>query len=228
MGEMISMIAHQWRQPLNRLSYMLMNIEGAFEHGQLDAKYLRGKLTEAEGTLEYMSHTINDFRDFFRPDKARETLRVSHALEQTLGLLEKSFDAHGIDVEVQLDCDTELPLYRNELIQVFLNVITNAKDALVERRTASPRIGLFCYETGQFVVVRICDNAGGIDTAVAERIFEPYFSTKEKRQGTGLGLYMARTIVEEHFNGELTFENGEEGACFFIKIGRHQTPEARP
>ncbi len=227
MGDMISMIAHQWRQPLNSLSYMLMNIEGAYEHRELSEAYLRSKLAEAEKTLGFMSHTINDFRDFFRPDKAREEVDVSACVRQTLGLIEKSFAAHGIGIETALECQTALPLYRNELIQVLINLLQNAKDALISRRIGQPRVEIACYETGQFVVVRICDNAGGVDGEVAERIFEPYFSTKEKLQGTGLGLYMSRTIVEEHFNGEIVFENRGEGACFFVKIGRHQPEEER-
>ncbi len=222
MGDMISMIAHQWRQPLNRLSYMLMNVEGAYEHGELDGKYLATKLGEAEKTLEYMSHTINDFRHFFRPDKQRETVSVATVAEQTLALIDKSFEAHGIEIVRDMQCEESLPLYRNELIQVLVNILQNAKDVLIERAVEEPAIELKCFETGQFVVVRICDNAGGIDKATAEHIFEPYYSTKEARHGTGLGLYMARTIVEEHFNGVVTFFNGEKGACFDVKIGRVQ------
>ncbi len=222
MGDMISMIAHQWRQPLNHLSYMLMNIEGAHEHGELSADYLRQKLSEADKTLEYMSHTIDDFRNFFRPDKSRESVAVAGVVEQTLALLDKSFAAHNIAVKRFLECDKMLSLYRNELIQVLINVLQNAKDALLERRIASPEIVMTCYTTGQFVVVRICDNAGGVSPEALEHLFEPYFSTKQQRQGSGLGLYMSRTIIEEHFNGELTFENTEAGACFLIKIGLHQ------
>ena len=222
MGDMISMIAHQWRQPLNQLSYILMNIEGAFEHGEMNETFLKEKLGDGERTLTYMSHTIDDFRHFFRPDKAREPVQVHELIEHTLRLLSKSLSTLNITVETSYECTLELPLYRNELIQVVINILNNAKDALARRGIPLPRIRVDCYETGQFVVIRICDNAGGVEAAVQERIFEPYFSTKEERNGSGLGLYMSRTIIEEHFNGEIDFENGPEGACFFIRIGRLQ------
>lgn len=222
MGDMISMIAHQWRQPLNQLSYTLMNIEGAYAHHELNQTYLHEKVAEADRTLHYMSHTIDDFRNFFRPDKSRERVALDACVEQTLKLLEKMLVSHHITVETELNCTIELPLYRNEAIQVLINLILNAKDVLSERNVASPTITIACYETGQFVVIRVCDNAGGVNDAHAERIFEPYFSTKQGMHGTGLGLYMSRTIVVEHFNGELTFENRDDGACFYVKIGKTQ------
>lgn len=222
MGDMISMIAHQWRQPLNQLSYTLMNIEGAYEHNELNRTYLHEKVAEADRTLQFMSHTIDDFRDFFRPDKSREPVALDACVDQTLKLLEKMLVSHHIAVETELGCSVTLPLYRNEVIQVLINLILNAKDVLSERNVASPMITITCYETGQFVVIRVCDNGGGVDDAYAERIFEPYFSTKQGMHGTGLGLYMSRTIVVEHFNGELTFENRDGGACFYVKIGKTQ------
>ncbi len=225
MGDMISMIAHQWRQPLNQLSYVLMNIEGAHEHKELTEKYLKEKVHEGTGLLEFMSHTIDDFRNFFRPDKERQTLVVSEVVEQTLPLIAKSLENSHIVLQTLLDCNTSVSIYRNELMQVILNIVHNAKDALEQTGVENPRIMLETYETGQFVVVKICDNAGGVDEENAEKVFEAYFTTKETTGGTGLGLYMSKTIMEKHLNGELRFENSDGGACFYIKIGKHQLEE---
>jgi signal transduction histidine kinase len=222
MGDMISMIAHQWRQPLNQLSYVLMNIEGAYEHKELTPKYLKEKIDEGTSQLEFMSHTIDDFRNFFRPDKEREKLVVSDVVEQTIPLIEKSLESKGISLQSLLICNAEVEIFRNELMQVILNIINNAKDALMERGVAPARIMVETYETGQFVVIKICDNAGGIDEEIKERIFEPYFTTKGSDSGNGLGLYMSKTIMEKHLNGELRFENRDGGACFMIKIGKQQ------
>jgi len=222
MGDMISMIAHQWRQPLNQLSFVLMNIEGAHEHKELTEKYLQEKVHEGTDLLEFMSHTIEDFRNFFRPDKARQEVVISKVVEQTLPLITKSLDNSHIVLQTLLDCNTSVSIYRNELMQVILNVIHNAKDALVHTGVENPRIMLETYETGQFVVIKICDNAGGIDAEVTDKVFEPYFTTKEATGGTGVGLYMSKTIMEKHLNGELRFENRDEGACFYIKIGKYQ------
>ncbi len=220
MGDMISMIAHQWRQPLNQLSFVLMNIEGAHESKELSDKYLKEKVNEGTELLEFMSHTIDDFRNFFRPDKARQESVISEVVEQTLPLIAKSLEHSHIILQTLLDCNTSVLIYRNELMQVILNIVHNAKDAL--EHVENPRIMLESYETGQFVVIKICDNAGGIDDEVAKKMFEPYFTTKGESGGSGLGLYMSKTIMEKHLNGELRFENSAEGACFFIKIGKYQ------
>ena len=150
---------------------------------------------------------------------------ISEIVEQTIPLVSKSLESKKIVLQTLLDCNTAIEIYRNELMQVILNIINNAKDALIEQKTEVPRITVETYETGQFVVIKICNNAGGIDESVAEKMFEPYFTTKETTGGTGLGLYMSKTIMEKHLNGELRFENRDDGVCFYIKIGKHQFDE---
>lgn len=222
MGEMLSMIAHQWRQPLNQLSSLFVNISGAYAKRELTQKYLDEKMEEGTHLLERMSKTIDDSEDFFKPDRAREEVVIADVVAQTLPLIEKSLEARKITLQYLLDCNVSIKIFRNELMQVILNVINNAKDALLERKIANPRIMIETVETGQFVIIKVCDNAGGIDDTVKDRIFEPYFSTKGVNGGGGLGLYMSKTIMEARLNGELRFENGDEGACFLIKIGKHQ------
>ena len=220
MGDMISMIAHQWRQPLNQMSYVLMNIDAAYEYKELTSKYLDEKVREGTKLLEYMSHTIDDFKNFFRPDKARSEEQISALLEHTVSLVKKSLDSHEITLETELKSDARLMVYRNELIQVVLNLITNAKDAVVMNGVASPKIVLSIVDDAAAVEITVCDNGGGIAPGVKEKIFEPYYSTKGEQRGTGLGLYMAKTIVEEHLNGTITVENRDGGACFRVVLKR--------
>jgi len=218
MGDMISMIAHQWRQPLNQLSYIFMNIEGAHEYKELTPKYLNDKLSEGNTLLEFMSHTIDDFRNFFRPDKQKTQISISEVVSKTLPLIEKNLEEHGIALHVSYESDTKVSIFRNELMQVILNLIRNAKDILVEKDITVPIISIKTYEGERFVGMELCDNGGGIDEKIMGKIFTPYFSTKSQSQGTGLGLYMSKTIVEEHLKGILSVENSDEGACFKIMI----------
>ncbi len=218
MGDMISMIAHQWRQPLNQLSYIFMNIEGAYEYKELTPKYLNDKLSEGNKLLEFMSHTIDDFRNFFRPDKKKTDISVSDVVSKTLPLIEMTLEDHAIALHVSYESNTQISLFRNELMQVVLNLIKNAKDVLIEKDIGVPIISIKTYEDEKSVVIEVCDNGGGIDEDIIDKIFTPYFSTKSASQGTGLGLYMSKTIVEEHLNGTLSVENIDDGVCFRIII----------
>jgi two-component system, NtrC family, C4-dicarboxylate transport sensor histidine kinase DctB len=220
MDETAAMIAHHWEVPLQALAETLSSgREMAFEANR---GAFSEKITAAEKSLGDMSHTLERIQALFRPDTAREQVVLSDALSEALQLIEKALASHGITLETRFDCSATLPLYRNEFVQVLLIILRNAKETLAARGVALPRIEIECYETGQFIVIRISDNGGGVDAAIEDRIFEPFFSTKTDRKSAGLGLYMARNIVEEHFNGELTFDNLSEGACFYIKLGKHQ------
>jgi C4-dicarboxylate-specific signal transduction histidine kinase len=218
MGDMLSMIAHQWRQPLNQMSYLFMNIESAYEHNELNKKYLDEKLSEGNSLIEFMSSTIDDFRNYFRPKKDKEFVLVSDIVDSTVFLMQKSLDLNSIEIEKDSYGRELTHLYKNEFIQVMLNLIKNAKDILVDKKIQNPKIKIITRSESKKLIVMVCDNGGGVDEAILDRIFEPYFSTKDKSQGTGLGLYMSKMIIEEHLNGSLSVENSKEGACFKIEI----------
>ena len=215
MGDMISMIAHQWRQPLNQMSYVMMNIDGAYDERSLSREYLDTKLKEGENLLEYMSHTIDDFRDFFKPDKEKEEVSLCSLVDSAVALIEKGLEKHNIKLIKEYKCDIKLSVYKNEMIQVLLNLLKNAQEVLEDIDKAYIKIGI--YKEDDSVKICLCDNGGGIKKENLEKIFEPYFSTKE-HQGTGLGLYMSKMIVSEHMNGDLRVENTHDGAEFIISL----------
>ena len=224
MGDMLSMIAHQWRQPLNQMSYVLMNIDSAYEFKELDKKYLDAKIKEGNSVLEFMSETIDNFRNYFRPNREKEFVLVSDVIQTTLGLMKSSLDVDGIEVEMQLRGSDLTHIYRNEFMQVILNLVKNAKDMLNSKKVQNPKIVINTICHSNSLVVSVCDNAGGVDENIMDRIFEPYFSTKDKKSGTGLGLYMSKMIIEEYMDGKLSITNTKNpqgvniGACFKIEI----------
>lgn len=216
MGDMLSMIAHQWRQPLNQMSYLLMNIESAYDHDELNKKYLNEKISQGNEILELMSNTIDDFRNYFRPDKDKELVVLSDLVSKSVSLIAKSLETSGIDVEIHSKDEEKVALYKNEFMQVILNLLKNSKDAFnaKEIQEAKIMIDSICLENK--CIVKVCDNGGGIEEKIIDKIFEPYFSTKDKKNGTGLGLYMAKMIIEEHLNGKLNVYNTKNGVCFEV------------
>ncbi len=218
MGDMLSMIAHQWRQPLNQMSYVFMNIESVCEDEKGDKKYLALKLKEATELLEFMSVTIDDFKNYFRPDKEKEFVLVSDIIKTSVALIKNSLQMDDIEIELHSEGRDLTHIYKNEFIQVILNLIKNSKDVLTLKNIQNPKIIITSTCQNDRLVVEICDNGGGVDESIKEKIFEPYFSTKDSKSGTGLGLYMSKMIIEEHMGGELSVTNTKEGACFIIKI----------
>jgi signal transduction histidine kinase len=218
MGDMISMIAHQWRQPLNQMSYLFMNIDSAYEYKELTKEYLDEKLKEGNELLEFMSVTIDDFRNYFRPDKSKEFVLVSDVVNASVTLMQKSLEISGVEVELEAQGRELTHIYKNEFIQVMLNLIKNAKDILVDKNIQNPKITIISRCKKDKLIVEVCDNGGGIDKNIIDKVFDPYFSTKDKHNGTGLGLYMSKMIIEEHLDGKLSVFNSKEGACFKIEI----------
>jgi len=218
MGEMISNIAHQWRQPLNALGLLLQNIENMYDMDMLDDAYMRKSIDKGTKLTENMSKTIDDFRDFFKPNKEKKTFNISSVITDSLSIMEAAFRHNEIKLVLDLEEESKFYGYPNEFSQAILNVLTNAKDVLVENRTKNATIWVRLFEEKDTAVITIEDNAGGIDLDIIGRVFEPYFTTKEENKGTGIGLYMSKLIIENHLGGSLSVRNSQNGAEFKIVL----------
>jgi len=216
MGEMIAMIAHQWRQPLATISAITTGISMDINLGSSDENSLEEKIESISKQVQHLSHTVDDFRDFFKPTKGVENTYVNALVEESIKLLDHRFN-QKIEIKYTATIDLCLALYRNELVQVLINILNNSCDALEENEIKNPCIIINEYIEENMVVIEIEDNAGGIEEQVLRHVFDPYFSTKTKN-GTGLGLYMSKTIVEDHQKGQLEVFNQSKGAMFKISL----------
>jgi signal transduction histidine kinase/REP element-mobilizing transposase RayT len=215
MGEMIGNIAHQWRQPLTHLSYLLMNLKTAYEKKMLTPEYFDKKTTMANAQIKYLSNTIDDFRDFFRNTNNKEIFNLSSSVNEVINLLKDSFTHHEIEIETNLNKTIEIKAYRGEFLQVIFNILNNAKDEFLKRKTKNPKIIIKTQVSKNEIKLEIGDNAGGIKNELLQKIFEPYFTTKDK--GLGIGLYMSKIIIEKS-DGKLEATNTKSGALFIIKF----------
>ena len=216
MGEMIGNIAHQWRQPLTHLSYIMMNLKTAYSKEKLTNEYFDKKSKEANEQLEFMSNTIDDFRDFFKITKQKEDFILISSVYEVLNLLDASFKVHDIKIEVLTEENISICSLRGEFMHVLFNILNNAKDELINRNIKNPNILINIFRENKHIKVEISDNAGGITESLIDKIFEPYFTTKDK--GLGIGLYMSKMIMDKSINGKLKVSNIKEGALFTIEI----------
>ena len=222
MGNMIGLIAHQWKQPLSIIGMIVNNFKLDIELGDVeDDKYINS-FNEIEGQVMYLSQTIDDFKDFFKPNKEKSFEKVSTVMEHSLDLVGKSLQNNEIEVAKKYDTDTRVNLFPNELMQVFINILNNSKDALVNNDIDNSKIAIEIYEDEENIYVNISDNAGGIPDEVMDKIGTLYFTTKGE-SGTGLGIYMSKMIVEKQLEGELKWENYNGGALFSITIPKTNT-----
>jgi len=218
MGEMISMIAHQWRQPISVIAMAVNNIIVDIKLGSLDEKEVEVCGKEVLAQTEYLSQTIEDFRNFFKPDKEKEQVNFKKIYDELYGIIGKAFENNDIKIVLKGDLDFNIITYQRELLQVFLNIFNNAKDALIQNDVKEKFINVSVNTDEDLLHVSICDNAGGIKEELLDKIFEPYFSTKEEKNGTGLGLYMSKTIIEKHLLGKIWVQNRKLGACFMMEL----------
>lgn len=218
MGEMIGNISHQWRQPLAQVGVILIGLELFSERGKLTTKRLKDKIKEAENQIDYMSKTIDDFRNFFVSEKSKEEFSVKEKVENAITLMSASLKNNNITCTLFITSDKRVVGYPNEFAQVLLNILSNAKDVLLERNIQDPLIKVNLSEKDNKACIEICDNAGGITLSPIEKIFEPYVSTKHASLGTGIGLYMSKTIIEKNNLGSLHVNNTKKGACFTILL----------
>lgn len=210
MGEMIGNIAHQWRQPLNALGLIVQDFKMAYEYGELNEKYIDEEVGKAKAIIKYMSKTIDDFRNFFAPNKQKEEFSISEKIESALNFISPSLSNGGINIEVHIKEDKLFFGYPNEFVQVILNVISNAKDAIVGNKVVNGSIAVNVYLIENRCAVEITDNGGGIKDEIIDKVFDPYFTTKDKSKGTGIGLYMSKVIVEDNMGGEIKIESSGE------------------
>ena len=218
MGEMIGNIAHQWRQPLNSLGLTVQQLLLFYDMGEFDRELLEKNVSISMELIKHMSATIDDFRNFFRPDKEKVEFKVTEAIAGTLSIIDDSFKSQHIAVEVVAKAEPAVFGYHNEYGQVLLVILNNARDALFERGIEGPRVTITISAEGNKAVVAIADNAGGIPEEIMDKIFDPYFTTKGPQQGTGVGLFMSKIIIEKNMGGRLSARNTADGAEFRIEV----------
>ncbi len=226
-GEMLAIIAHQWRQPLNTLSTYISSLQAAQYNDMLNKSFVDKLVSGANGQIHFMSKTIDDFRNFFKPSKSKGPVDVLEVIISAVKLMEAQMKHGGISLTVNNNTKTSSLLvfgYRGEFVHVLVNIIANAKDAVVQHAGETPgepaakRIEITVTADEQTVLISISDSGGGIPEHLLLQIFNPYFTTKGASSGTGMGLYMSKMIVEKEMNGELHAENTATGARFTIKL----------
>ena len=218
MGKMISMIAHQWRQPLNAISFHSSGLELKAQLGTLDMETIVELSQKISSNTQHLSQTIDDFRNFFKPEKTEVQTSLTQIIEAVLKIVGSSIEAQKIKIIEKLEAKSSFYSYPNELQQVILNILQNAEDALIENNIKDPYIKIDTYCENLNYILTIKDNGGGIPDTIIKDIFNPYFSTKLEKDGTGLGLYMSKIIVEEHCAGKMSVQNDEDGAIFTLRL----------
>jgi CheY-like chemotaxis protein len=218
MGELLSHIAHQWRQPLNHLGLAIQSLPLDFEDGGLDGHKLKEFVDDTMGILGYLSRTIDDFRNFFAIEHSRTKFDPCQMTEKTIALIRTGFEQLGISVILVKQGSKPIMGYSDEFSQVVMNFLTNAKDILLERNVRKPMIEIRCYYEDGIDCISVRDNGGGIREEILDKIFDPYFTTKFSSQGAGIALYMAKMIIEKHMGGSCTAINAADGAEFIIKL----------
>jgi len=214
------MIAHQWRQPLSAISSTVQGLHLKLTLKKYDEVLFLEKLMDVNRYAQYLSQTIDDFRHFFKTSKEKNQVTLEEVIEKVLSLIHVTLENKKITLIMDFQSNEFLMTYSNELMQVLLNLIKNAEDALVENQIDHPWIKIATSKNETHVMLSISDNAGGIPPEILTRIFEPYFSTKTQKDGTGLGLYMSQKIIEEHCSGSLCASNSSSGAVFTIQLPR--------
>lgn len=218
MGEMIGMIAHQWRQPLSAITSTSASISIKSDMGTLDKNNAQELSSNINLYAKHLSETIDDFRNFFKTNNEKEYIDYNKLLKGVLGIIEGSIKSKDIELIIDIRCTEEFYIYPNELKQVILNLVKNAEEILTDYEIESPYIKLFSHMDNDECIFEVIDNGGGVREDIMDKIFDPYFSTKLKKDGTGMGLYMSKIIVEEHCRGKLNAYNNKDGAVFQIRL----------
>jgi len=221
MGEMLGNISHQWRQPLTEMSSIFLPIEAKISMDiPLDNKEILDSIQKLNDLTKYMSNTIDDFRNFFAKDKEKISFEILEQINSTVNIISSSLKIHDIKLDIIIQKNTVMSGYKNEYSQVLINIINNAKEILVQRKIDNPKIKIIISENKRDIITKIEDNAGGIKITPIEKVFDPFF-TYEKINGSGIGLFMSKLIIENNMNGKLEVSNNHEGAVFTVIIPKY-------
>jgi len=218
MGEMISMIAHQWRQPLASISAISGTLTLDVMMDQYKKEFFHERLEAITELSQHLSSTIDDFRNFHKPDKKPISALLHEPIRKALTLIEASFKSQSIIIKEREQSQTKLQMHENELVQVVLSILKNSQDNFTEKNIENPTIDINVYDKNNCVFAEILDNGGGISKDIIDKVFDPYFTTKDKKDGTDLGLYMSKLIIEEHHKGRLQAINVDNGVKFVIEL----------
>jgi len=219
MGEMISMIAHQWRQPITSIGMISSNLQLDLMMDELKKDVLEENLNKIDQHVKYLSKTIDIFRDFLKETKQKEEFMMKESIEEAVLAIKEQCANSNIAINIDNRCvKFKMNTFKDGLIQAMINILTNSKEALIRNKVAEAKINILCYEDSKSVYITISDNAGGISEEILHNIFTPYFSTKVDKNGAGLGLYITKTIVEETLDGVLSLKNLENGVEFTIEL----------
>jgi len=227
LGEMLQNIAHQWRQPLGALIMIIQSFQSKFISGKLTEEFIDSRVEDASVLAKNMSETLEDFRTFFDPNKTHKRFSIKKVIDKSIDLTKYQLQKEDIEVSLTIQNDIKIYGFENELTHVILNLINNSKDALCEKQIENKKIIIIVKETFKNVIINVIDNAGGIKSDIMEKVFDPYFTTKHKSVGTGIGLYMSKQMVEKHMTGKIYCKNiqykmgnGSLSNCamFIIKI----------
>jgi len=220
MGEMISMIAHQWRQPLSAISSTVQGLHLKLTLNKYDETLFLEKLSDVNRYAQYLSQTIDDFRQFFKTSKEKKEVTLEEVIKKVLGIINVSLETKKITLLMDFQSNVSCLTYANELMQVLLNLLKNSEDILMENQIENPWIKIVTSKNETNLMIEVSDNGGGIPDEIIGHIFDPYFSTKMQKDGTGLGLYMSQKIIEEHCGGSLRASNSPNGAVFTVILPR--------
>ncbi|MCI4624891.1 MAG: PAS domain-containing sensor histidine kinase [Candidatus Magnetoovum sp. WYHC-5] len=230
MGEIIGLIAHQWKQPLNAIFLHVQDLKDAYHYGELNEEYIKESTETIKQQIDFMSQTIDYFRNFLKPSNKKVVFSIKQAISELVDMFSEMYKKNNIKILLEDFSNPQITLssigYPNEFKQVLLNIINNSKDAIINRRVIDGHffegyIHILCSEEWDNICILIKDNGGGIKDDIMDKIFTPYFSTKKPDAGTGLGLYMSKTIIENNMGGKLIVKNVGEGAEFSIIMKKY-------
>ncbi|MFT7859729.1 MAG: HAMP domain-containing sensor histidine kinase [Sulfurimonas sp.] len=216
--ETMKNIAHQWRQPLAQINATVTTIDNILYEKNIEDHRLEKKLSEIEKLTKYMSNTIEDFREGFANKEKKNSLKLDLLLQEAIEVVYQSFEDNSVELIQNFDVDCKYECCENKLKQIIVVLLNNAKDALLIRNTFGAKVVIGLEQIDNKYIITVQDNAGGITKSVMAKIFEPHYTTKHSSEGTGIGLYMAKKIIEENYKGSLSVKNLGEGSCFTIVL----------